>query len=143
MPQDLIFPRGRVVIRDYLRFSAGEGMQPIPVSDTTRWQEGREGPASIPYGEAVLIAKEAAQVSELFECYIEAAADDVHSQIAEPTALYTHVLSLMASGFAQTQNELSAFMNRSFYVHEHRQGRLMHRAVDTALEFLDCSRNDP
>ena len=27
-------------------------------------------------------------------------------------------------------------MNRSFYVHEHRQGRLMHRAVDAALEFL-------
>ena len=75
-------------------------------------------------------------MSELFECYIEAAADDVHSRIAEPTALYTHVLSLVASGFAQTRDELSTFMNRSFYVHEHRQGRLMHRAVDTALEFL-------
>ena len=98
---------------------------------------GRAGrPRLDPYGEAVLIAKEATQVSELFECYIEAAADDVHSRIAEPTALYTHVLSLVASGFAQTRDELSTFMNRSFYVHEHRQGRLMHRAVDTALEFL-------
>jgi helicase len=27
-------------------------------------------------------------------------------------------------------------MNRSFYVHEHRQGRLMQRAVDSALKFL-------
>jgi len=75
-------------------------------------------------------------VPELFEVYIEAEAEDVHSRIAEPTALYTHVLSLIASGFAATRGELSDFMNRSFYVHEHRQGRLIHRAVDEALQFL-------
>jgi helicase len=98
---------------------------------------GRAGrPRLDPYGEAVLIAKEAEQVPELFECYIEAAAEDVHSRIAEPTALYTHVLSLIASGFAKTRDELSEFMNRSFYVHEHKQGRLIHRAVDDALQFL-------
>jgi helicase len=132
----LNLPARRVVIRDYLRFSAGEGMQPIPVSEY-RQMAGRAGrPRLDPYGEAVLIAKEAEQVPELFACYIEAAADDVHSRIAEPTALYTHVLSLVASGFARTRDELSTFMNRSFYVHEHRQGRLMHRAVDAALEFL-------
>jgi helicase len=132
----LNLPARRVVIRDYLRFSAGEGMQPIPVSEY-RQMAGRAGrPHLDPYGEAVLIAKEAEQVPELFECYIDAPADDVHSRIAEPTALYTHILSLVASGFAKTRGELSEFMNRSFYVHEHRQGRLMHRAVDAALEFL-------
>ena len=132
----LNLPARRVVIRDYLRFSAGEGMQPIPVSEY-RQMAGRAGrPRLDPYGEAVLIAKEAEQVPELFECYINASADDVHSRLAEPTALYTHVLSLVASGFAQTRDDLSAFMNRSYYVHEHRQGRLMHRAVDAALEFL-------
>ena len=98
---------------------------------------GRAGrPGLDPYGEAVLIAKEECQVEELFNCYIEAPAEEVHSHIAEPTALYTHVLSLIASGFAGTHDELSAFMNRTFYVHEHRQGRLMHKAVDSALEFL-------
>jgi len=30
-------------------------------------------------------------------------------------------------------------MNRSFYVHEHRQGRLMQRSVDAALKFLIAS----
>jgi helicase len=132
----LNLPARRVIIRDYLRFSAGEGMQPIPVSEY-RQMAGRAGrPRLDPYGEAVLIAKEAEQVPELFECYIDAAAEDVHSRIAEPTALYTHVLSLIASGFAKTRNELSEFMNRSFYVHEHKQGRLIHRAVDDALQFL-------
>jgi helicase len=132
----LNLPARRVIIRDYLRFSAGEGMQPIPVSEYHQ-MAGRAGrPRLDPYGEAVLIAKDAGQVEELFEWYIEAPAEEVHSRIAEPTALYTHVLSLIASGFAKTRGELTAFMNRSFYVHEHRHGRLMQKAVDAALKFL-------
>ena len=132
----LNLPARRVIIRDYLRFSAGEGMQPIPVSEYHQ-MAGRAGrPRLDPYGEAVLIAKDEQQVGELFENYIEAPAEEVHSKIAEPSALYTHVLSLIASGFAGTRGELTAFMNRSFYVHEHKQGRLMQRAVDAALKFL-------
>ena len=111
-------------------------MQPIPASEYHQ-MAGRAGrPRLDPYGEAVLIAKDAGQVEELFEWYIEAPAEEVHSKIAEPTALYTHVLSLIASGFAGTRPELTSFMNRSFYVHEHRQGRLMQRAVDSSLKFL-------
>ncbi len=132
----LNLPARRVIIRDYLRFAAGEGMQPIPASEYHQ-MAGRAGrPRLDPYGEAVLIAKDEGQVEDLFEWYIEAPAEEVHSKIAEPTALYTHVLSLIASGFAGTRHELTAFMSRSFYVHEHRQGRLMQRAVDSALKFL-------
>jgi helicase len=132
----LNLPARRVIIRDYLRFAAGEGMQPIPASEYHQ-MAGRAGrPRLDPYGEAVLIAKDEGQIEDLFEWYIEAPAEEVHSKIAEPTALYTHVLSLIASGFAGTRHELTAFMNRTFYVHEHRQGRLMQRAVDSALKFL-------
>jgi len=132
----LNLPARRVIIRDYLRFTAGEGMQPIPASEYHQ-MAGRAGrPRLDPYGEAVLIAKDQGQVEELFDYYIDAPSEDVHSKIAEPTALYTHVLSLIASGFAGTRGELAEFMNRSFYVHEHRQGRLMQRAVDSALKFL-------
>ena len=132
----LNLPARRVIIRDYLRFSAGEGMQPIPVSEYHQ-MAGRAGrPRLDPYGEAVLIAKDLGQVEELFENYIDAPAEEVHSHIADPTALYTHVLSLVASGFAGTREELSSFMNRTFYVHEHKGGRLVHKAVAAALEFL-------
>lgn len=135
----LNLPARRVIIRDYLRFTAGEGMQPIPASEYHQ-MAGRAGrPRLDPYGEAVLIAKDEGQVGELFDYYIDAPAEEVHSRIAEPTALYTHVLSLIASGFAGTRNELASFMNRSFYSHEHRHGRLMQRAVDSALKFLVSS----
>jgi len=132
----LNLPARRVIIRDYLRFEAGEGMQPIPASEYHQ-MAGRAGrPQLDPYGEAVLIAKETGQVEELFEWYIDAPAEEVHSRIAEPTALYTHLLSLVASGFAGTRNELKTFLNRSFYIHEHRQGRIIQQATDAALKFL-------
>ena len=111
-------------------------MQPIPVSEYHQ-MAGRAGrPRLDPYGEAVLIAKDEAGVAELFDCYIEAPAEDVHSKIADPAALYTHVLSLIASGFADTRSELARFMERTFYVHEHRQGRVMQKSVESALKFL-------
>ena len=132
----LNLPARRVIIRDYLRFSAGEGMQPIPVAEYHQ-MAGRAGrPRLDPYGEAVLIAKERDRVEELFAAYIDAPAEDAHSKAAEPSALYTHVLSLIASGFAATRGDLSAFMDRTYYAHEHPQGRLILRAVDSALAFL-------
>ncbi|MHB8163936.1 MAG: ATP-dependent DNA helicase [Methanoregula sp.] len=135
----LNLPARRVIVRDYLRFSAGEGMQPIPASEYHQ-MAGRAGrPRLDPYGEAVLIAKDEGQVEELFDRYIDAPAEKIHSKIAEPDALYTHVLSLIASGFAATRAELADFMDRTFYVHEHRQGRLMKKAVDAALAFLVSS----
>ncbi|MFA4825936.1 MAG: ATP-dependent DNA helicase [Methanoregula sp.] len=135
----LNLPARRVIIRDFLRFSAGEGMQPIPASEYHQ-MAGRAGrPRLDPYGEAVLIAKDEGQIEELFDRYIDAPAEKIHSKIAEPNALYTHVLSLIASGFAATRVELAEFMDRTFYVHEHRQGRLMKKAVDAALVFLVSS----
>lgn len=132
----LNLPARRVIIRDYLRFSAGEGMRPIPVAEYHQ-MAGRAGrPHLDPYGESVLIAKDRDQVEELFAEYIDAPAEDAHSKAAEPSALYTHVLSLIASGFARTRGDLSAFMDRTLYVHEHPQGRLILRAVDSALAFL-------
>ena len=135
----LNLPARRVIIRDYHRFAAGEGMQPIPASEYHQ-MAGRAGrPRLDPYGEAVLIAKDQQQVEDLFEWYIEAPPEEVHSKIAEPTALYTHVLSLIASGFVNNRHELTSFMGRTFYIHEHPQGRLMQRAVDAAITFLISS----
>ncbi|MCK7474822.1 MAG: hypothetical protein MZV49_17530 [Rhodopseudomonas palustris] len=60
----LNLPARRVIIRDYLRFSAGRGMQPIPASEYHQ-MAGRAGrPRLDPYGEAVLIAKDEGQVEE-------------------------------------------------------------------------------
>jgi helicase len=132
----LNLPARRVVIRDYLRYTAGEGMAPIPVREY-RQMAGRAGrPHLDPYGEAVLIAKSGEMVDELFDCYIEAPAEDVRSQCAHESVLCTHILSLIATGFAREHNELMDFMGRTFYAYRGDSPLAMRRVVHRVLDFL-------
>ncbi len=132
----LNLPARRVIVRDYLRFNAGEGMVPIPVREY-RQMAGRAGrPHLDPYGEAVLIAKSEEMVDELFDCYINAPAEDVRSRCADEAVLCTHILSLIATGFAREADEVFAFMDGTFYAHQGESPRALSRAVHRALEFL-------
>ena len=132
----LNLPARRVIVRDYLRFNAGEGMVPIPVREY-RQMAGRAGrPHLDPYGEAVLIAKSEEMVDELFDCYINAPAEDVRSRCADEAVLCTHILSLIATGFAREVGEVLAFMDGTFYAHQGESPRVLSRAVCRALEFL-------
>ena len=132
----LNLPARRVIVRDYLRFNAGEGMVPIPVREY-RQMAGRAGrPHLDPYGEAVLIAKSEEMVDELFDCYINAPAEDIRSRCADEAVLCTHILSLIATGFAREADEVFAFMDGTFYAHQGESPRALSRAVCRALEFL-------
>ncbi|MFA5612857.1 MAG: ATP-dependent DNA helicase [Methanoculleus sp.] len=132
----LNLPARRVIVRDYLRFNAGVGMAPIPVREY-RQMAGRAGrPHLDPYGEAVLIAKSEEMVGELFDCYIDAPAEDIRSQCANEAVLCTHILSLIATGFARERGEVLEFMDRTFYAHSGENPRALARAVDRVLEFL-------
>ncbi len=132
----LNLPARRVIIRDYLRFSSGEGMTPIPAREYHQ-MAGRAGrPHLDPYGEAVLIAKGEEQVDTLFDCYIDAPPEEVHSQCARGTVLCSHILSLLASGFARSIEDIDRFMERSYYLHEHRGSKSIHRATERVLAYL-------
>ncbi|MEG3057370.1 MAG: helicase-related protein [Methanoculleus sp.] len=132
----LNLPARRVIIRDYLRFNAGEGMVPIPVREY-RQMAGRAGrPHLDPYGEAILIAKSEEMVEGLFDHYIRAPTEDVRSQCASEAVLCTHILSLITTGFARERGEVLRFMDGTFYAHCGENPRALSRAVDRALEFL-------
>ncbi|MFA7198957.1 MAG: ATP-dependent DNA helicase [Methanoculleus sp.] len=133
----LNLPARRVIVRDYLRFNSAEGgMVPIPVREY-RQMAGRAGrPHLDPYGEAVLIAKSEEMVEELFDCYIEAAAEDIQSRCADEAVLCTHILSLIATGFARERDEVLTFMDGTFYAHQGESPRALSRAVHRVLEFL-------
>ncbi|HMA04990.1 MAG TPA: ATP-dependent DNA helicase [Methanomicrobiales archaeon] len=135
----LNLPARRVVIRDYLRYRAGEGMAPIPVREYHQ-MAGRAGrPRLDPYGEAVLIAKDRDAVQDLTCAYIDAPPEDVHSQCGSATAICTHILSLVATGFTPTGARVMDFLDRTFYVHENRGRQALTGVVDRALSFLSRS----
>lgn len=132
----LNLPARRVIIRDYLRYVGGEGMRPIPVREY-RQMAGRAGrPHLDPYGEAILIAKSEYAVNDLYEEYVEAPDEDVRSGCGEQGVLTAHILSLIATGFARTRDELQAFMEKTFYAHQHSGKRALTRTLDDALTFL-------
>lgn len=132
----LNMPARRVIIRDYRRFTSGEGMVPIPVREYHQ-MAGRAGrPHLDPYGEAVLIAKDDQDVEALFDWYIDAPAEDVYSQCGTESTLCTHILSLIASGFVRSREEISTFMDRTFFLYQHKQSRVIPRVIGKVLAFL-------
>ncbi|TAJ45507.1 ATP-dependent DNA helicase [Methanofollis fontis] len=132
----LNLPARRVVIRDYLRFGNG-GMAPIPVGEYKQ-MAGRAGrPHLDPYGEAVLIAKGATACQDLYENYIDAPPEEITSQCNSENALRSHVLSLVATGFARTPAGVIEFMERTFYAWEHRGRRsTIHETIGRVIDWL-------
>ncbi|MBN1167742.1 MAG: ATP-dependent DNA helicase [Methanospirillaceae archaeon] len=129
-------PARRVIIRDYLRFTSGIGMVPIPVMEYHQ-MAGRAGrPHLDPYGEAILIAKDKAAIEDLFEFFINAPPEKIESQSGDEGALCTHILSLIATGFVHTREEVSAFMSKTFYGFLHPQSRTMNRILENIITFL-------
>lgn len=132
----LNLPARRVIVRDYQRYDVRTGMNKIPVMEY-RQMAGRAGrPRLDPYGEAVLIAKEEKKVDELFDEFINAPTEDIKSQCQRESELRGHLLALITSGFASTRDEVSAFMERSFYASQKAVHRRLDRNVNKALEFL-------
>lgn len=132
----LNLPARRVIIRDYSRFTSGLGMVPIPVGEYQQ-MAGRAGrPHLDPYGEAVLLAKDAPTVERLFDTFIDAEAERMDSQCVDDASLCSHILSLIATGFAHDQNGLTSFMERSFYFFQHPKTRSLPKLVSEAIKFL-------
>ena len=135
----LNLPARRVIVRDYLRFKSGAGMLPIPVREY-RQMAGRAGrPALDPFGEALLIAKNNEAVRSLYEEYIDAPAEDVTSHCDDEYTLGTHILSLIATGFVRSEDELLSFMEKTFYVFQNKKTKHLSRIIRKSLDFLKTS----
>ena len=131
-------PSRRVIVRDWRRYD-GEygGMKPLDVLEVHQMM-GRAGrPGLDPYGEAVLLAKNAETRDELFERYVWADPEPVRSKLAAEPALRTHVLATVASGFAHTREELLEFLDRTLYATQTDESGRLETVTDDVLAYLD------
>ncbi|MDD5617090.1 MAG: ATP-dependent DNA helicase [Candidatus Methanoperedens sp.] len=111
----LNLPARRVIIKGYRRYDANFGLTPIPVLEYKQ-MAGRAGrPRLDPYGESVLIAKTFDELEELMQQYVLANVEKIWSKLGSENALRTHILSTIATGFAQNMEELLSFMSGTFY----------------------------
>ncbi|WP_066415177.1 DEAD/DEAH box helicase [Halorubrum aethiopicum] len=126
-------PARRVVVRDQKRYT-GSSMEWLPTLEVHQMC-GRAGrPGLDPHGEAVLVGEESTR-EELVERYVEGEPEAVESKLAEPASLRTHVLSAVATGFAETEAEILDVLDGTFYAREAGAGGLAD-AVAVAVDDL-------
>lgn len=104
-------PGRRVIIRTITRYSMQFGSTPIPVMEYKQ-MAGRAGrPQYDPYGQAILLARNYNEVSELMERYIKSETEEIYSQLGNERALRGHLLSFINSEYVtgmETAREIFA-----------------------------------
>jgi helicase len=130
-------PARRVVIRDYTRYEANLGRVEIPVLEYKQ-MAGRGGrPKYDTYGEALLIAKSFEERSHLLDNYVLAEPETIYSKLAVESALRTHVLATIATGYADSFYGVLEFFSKTFFAYQQASYTLedlIHRVIDFLLK---------
>ena len=131
-------PSRRVIVRDWRRYDGDVGgMQPLDVLEVHQ-MFGRAGrPGLDPYGEAVLLANNHDELDELFDRYIWADPEPVRSKLAAEPALRTHLLATVSSGFADSEDELVSFLERTLYATQTDETGRLETVTQNVLEYLE------
>jgi helicase len=111
-------PARRVIIRDYTRYDSGLGRIEIPVMEIKQ-MSGRAGrPKYDDFGEAVLVAKNYEERSRLLENYVLADPESIYSKLAVESAIRTHTLATIATGYADSYESLVEFFKKTFFAYQ-------------------------
>lgn len=130
-------PSRRVIVRDWQRYDSNAGgMMPLSTLEVHQ-MFGRAGrPGLDPYGDAILLASSHDELEELFDRYIYADPEPVHSKLAAEPALRTHVLSTIADGFATTRSGLLDFLDRTLYATQTADESRLANMTDRVVDYL-------
>lgn len=129
-------PAFRSIIRDYKRFS-GAGMTDIPILEYLQ-QAGRAGRPDYgdDYGEAILLAKSQAEAEMLTEKYLFGEPEAIYSKVSAQPVLRTYTLSLIASEFVKTTQELQDFFAETFFAHQYGDAAAITKKLSETLHQL-------
>ncbi|NAZ27908.1 MAG: DEAD/DEAH box helicase [Caldivirga sp.] len=107
-------PARRVIINEYRRYEPGFGFIEIPVMEYKQ-MAGRAGrPGLDPYGEAIVVASSKDEVDYIIDKYIKSPPEYVRSNFMNTTSLKFHILSAIASQYAETLDDLVRFVSGTF-----------------------------
>lgn len=128
-------PAKRVIIRDLWRYEANMGMQPIPVLEYKQ-QAGRAGrPKYDNEGEAITIAKKSSQEEMILLHYIHGETEQIYSKLGNQASLRMHLLAAISTGFVSTDEDISNFIDSTFYAYQ-AETYTLHDEIEDTIEFL-------
>ncbi|MFH1459049.1 MAG: DEAD/DEAH box helicase [Candidatus Omnitrophota bacterium] len=111
-------PSRRTIIRGLYRYASGLGMKPISVMEYKQ-MSGRAGrPKYDKFGESILYARNKQEQSELFNDFIFADSEPIHSHLGNESALRVHLLASIVTGFISSINTAFDFIHKTFFYYE-------------------------
>jgi helicase len=129
-------PARMVIVRDVNRYDSNFGWVPIPVLEIKQMC-GRAGrPKYDKEGEAVLLAKSEYDLELLKARYLDSEPERIESKLGAEPALRTHLLALIATGFAGSEEELFEFIGKTFFAHQNPVSMIRDMVFDV-LAFLE------
>lgn len=131
-------PAFRVIVRDLKRFSAPRGMNYIPVLEFLQFC-GRAGRPDFndTFGEAICIAQTDSEKEKIVVNYVEGEPEEILSKLAVEPVLRTYVLSLVATEYANTKDELIKFFKKTFYAHQFKDIKKLQSIIERILKNLE------
>jgi len=129
-------PARRVIVRDSRRWDGalGENVY-LPVMEIKQML-GRAGrPRYDTEGEGILLAKDDWELDKFMENYIHGPPEDISSKLGAETALRSHILSSIATGYCGSMDELMLFLSKTFYAHQQDTYKIKDN-VENIVDFL-------
>lgn len=110
-------PAFRVIMRDLKRYT-GRGMEFIPILEYEQ-MTGRAGrPKYDDHGEAISISKNPGMKQKILERFILGEPERIQSKLSAEPILRMHTLSLVASNFCNSMEQLQDFYSKTFYAYQ-------------------------
>jgi helicase len=129
-------PAFRAILKDLRRYSH-RGLTYIPVLEYLQ-MAGRAGrPKFDKYGESICIAHSKSNKEQLIEKYIKGEPEDIFSKLAVEPALRMYILSLIASEFVNTKQDLFDFFSKTFFAFQFQDLKKINSLIEKILNLLE------
>ena len=133
----LSMPAYRVIIKSLKRYSGQWGMNWIPVLEYMQ-MAGRAGrPEYEKEGQAITLAKTAAEKDEIYETYVLGEPEEIYSKLAVEPVLRTYLLSLISSGIIRDEQSMQDFFGKTFWAHQFEDMDKLGLIMDKMLLLLE------
>ncbi|MDD5745802.1 MAG: DEAD/DEAH box helicase [Candidatus Omnitrophica bacterium] len=129
-------PSRRTIIRGLYRYVSGSGMKPVSVMEYKQ-MSGRAGrPKYDPYGEAIIVSKTKMEQGDMFNNFIFADTEPIHSHLGNESALRVHLLASIVTGFITSIDGAFSFIKKTFFSYQEKYYDLTDMVLEI-IEFLE------
>jgi len=131
-------PAYRSIIKDLKRYGGRWGMQYIPTLEYHQ-MAGRAGRPDFgdTTGQAICISSSESETEEILERFITAPPEKIYSKLAAEPALRTYSLSLIATGFCKSREDLMDFFSKTFYASQYGDMEKIEYILEKIIRLLE------